>query len=348
MGLSIAAILAFLSTANAGIMTAARSLVPLSRDALFPTAFARINARFKTPHNSLILTGAFIVVALFLKLEILVETASVVLILTNIFACISVVILRESRLQNYQPSFRAPFYPWLQIVGILGFGFLLFEMRGHALLTTAFLIGGGLLIYWSYGRIRGRREYALLHLIERITAKEFTAGSLELELREIIRERDGIIKDRFDGIVEKSVVLDIQHFTTLEEFFKMVSRELAQRLTMSSDSLYQSLLERESEDSTALDAHLAIPHIIVDGEREFDILLARCREGIHFSEVSPAVRAVFVLVGTRDQRNFHLRVLSAIAQITQEPHFEQRWMSARNKDALRDIILLGKRRRRGE
>ncbi|GAI02302.1 unnamed protein product, partial [marine sediment metagenome] len=36
IALSIAAILAFLSTANAGIMTAARSLVPLSRDRLLP------------------------------------------------------------------------------------------------------------------------------------------------------------------------------------------------------------------------------------------------------------------------------------------------------------------------
>ncbi|NQT32778.1 MAG: PTS sugar transporter subunit IIA, partial [Candidatus Omnitrophica bacterium] len=48
---------------------------------------------------------------------------------------------------------------------------------------------------------------------------------------------------------------------------------------------------------------------------------------------------------TRDERNFHLRALSAIAQIVQDPRFEKKWMKARSKEALRDIVLLGKRKR---
>jgi APA family basic amino acid/polyamine antiporter len=111
VALAIAAILAFLSTANAGVMTAARSLVPLSHDGLLPAFFGKINTRFSTPHNSLLLTALFIIIALFLKLEILVEAASVVLILTNILSCTSVIILRESRIQNYRPRFRTPLYP---------------------------------------------------------------------------------------------------------------------------------------------------------------------------------------------------------------------------------------------
>jgi APA family basic amino acid/polyamine antiporter len=59
IALGIAAILAFLSTANAGIMTAARSLVPLSRDGLLPGFFGDINRRFQTPHCALLVTGFF-------------------------------------------------------------------------------------------------------------------------------------------------------------------------------------------------------------------------------------------------------------------------------------------------
>ncbi|MEJ2568389.1 MAG: amino acid permease, partial [candidate division WOR-3 bacterium] len=40
--ITVAALLAFLTTANAGIMTSARSLVPLSRDRLLPEIFARV------------------------------------------------------------------------------------------------------------------------------------------------------------------------------------------------------------------------------------------------------------------------------------------------------------------
>ncbi|GAI56472.1 unnamed protein product, partial [marine sediment metagenome] len=68
---------------------------------------------------------------------------------------------------------------------------------------------GGIFTYWFYGRIRASREYALLHLIERITAKELTTYSLEAELKEIIRERENIVKDRFDHLVENAIVLDI-------------------------------------------------------------------------------------------------------------------------------------------
>ncbi len=346
IALGIAAIFAFLSTANAGIMTAARSLVPLSRDGLLPGFFGKINKRFGTPHNALLVTGVVIVVALLLRLEILIEAASVVLILTNILACVSVIILRESRLQNYQPKFRAPLYPWLQIAGLLGFGFLIFEMGKEALFITFILILGGLFVYWFYGRIRTTREYALLHLIERITAKELTSYSLETELKEIIRERDSIVKDRFDDIIEKAAVLDIEKSMKLEDFFRLIADTMSPRPDKSgSDELYKRLVEREKQSSTVLSPHLAIPHIVIDGEHRFDILIARCRDGIRFSDEHTNIRAVFVIAGTKDERNFHLHALAAVAQIVHHPRFETKWANAKSKESLRDIVLLGERKR---
>jgi len=345
IALSIAAILAFLSTANAGIMTAARSLIPLSQDSLLPAFFGKINSRFGTPHNALTVTGLFIIFSLFLKLEILVEAASVVLILTNLLACTSVIILRESRIHNYQPHFRAPLYPWLQIFGIVGFGFVIFEMGPEALLISCLLIVVAVFVYWFYGRIRTNREYALLHLIERVTAKELTSYSLESELREIIRERDEIIKDRFDRIIERCIVLDIPESISLEDFFRRASDAMSERLKIIPSVLYNLLVTREKETSTVLNPHLAIPHIIIDGENTFEILLARAQKGIRFSDEYPNVQTVFVLVGTRDERNFHLRVLSAIAQVVQSPDFEKKWISARSEKELRDVVLLGTRRR---
>lgn len=347
IALAIAAILAFLSTANAGIMTAARSLVPLSADGLLPSSLGKINERFRTPHNSLILTGLFIIVALFLKLEILIEAASVVLILTNILACVSLIILRESRLQNYRPRFRCPLYPWMQIAGIVAFLFLIIEMGKEAHLISFILFTGGLFVYWFYGRIRTNREYALLHLIERITAKELTTYSLESELREIIRERDEIVKDRFDDLIENCVILDIENSMKVSDFFKLVVEAMAPRLNEEPDLLLKLLQDRERQSSTVLSPSLAIPHVIIQGEHLFDILLARCKEGIVFSDSYQRVHTVFVIIGTKDERHFHLQALSAIAQIAQDLGFEKNWMSAKSKDALKDIVLLGARRRHG-
>jgi amino acid transporter len=343
--LSIAAILAFVSTANSGIMAASRYPLALSRDSLLPGIFEKLHRKFKTPHISILFTGTLMIVALFLKLNVLVEVASTVLILTYMFSCLSLIILRESHVQNYQPSFRTPLYPWMQIIGIIGFGFLLAEMGKEALAISSVFVIGGFCIYLFYGRIRANKEYALLHLIERVTARELTSHSLETELKEIIRERDVILKDRFDHMIEASPVLDIEGAMSAEEFFKLVADTMAARLKIKPEILLKSLLKREKESTTVLNQYLAIPHIIINGERNFSILLARSKKGISFSEQAPKVHTVFVLVGTKDERNFHLRALSAIAQIVQDSHFEERWMSAKNREVLRDIVLLGKRRR---
>jgi APA family basic amino acid/polyamine antiporter len=83
----------------------------------------------------------------------------------------------------------------------------------------------------------------------------------------------------------------------------------------------------------------------VEGENKFDILLVRAREGINFSHAPDPVRIMFVLAGSKDERNYHLRALMAIAQIAQEKHFEQRWLAARDPQGLRNLILLSKRKR---
>ena len=243
VALSIAAILAFISTANAGIMAASRYLLALSRDDLLPLHFRKINARFKTPHVSIIFTGIFMIAVLFLKLDALVKAASTVLILTYIFSCLSVIIMRESRLQNYQPRFRAPLYPWTQIIGIFGLGFLIFEMGKDALAVCAVLALGSFLVYWFYGRIKASREYALLYLMQRIVAKELRSYSMESELKDIIRERDDIVRDRFDRIVEKSIVMDIDEPMQAHQFFESAADALSQRLNVRPSVILSLLTE---------------------------------------------------------------------------------------------------------
>lgn len=218
-------------------------------------------------------------------------------------------------------------------------------MGEGAFLISALLIAAGFAIYWFYGRARTERESALLHLVQRLTAKELVTGSLEAELKEVIRERDDIVLDRFDRLIEHSTVLDLEQGMSMEEFFRLVAERLAGRLKVPAPVLLERLLARERESSTVLSPGLAIPHVIVEGEGMFEVLLARSRQGITFAKDAQPVRSVFVLVGTRDKHNFHLRALSAIAQVVQEPGFEKKWMAARGEQALRDVVLLGERKR---
>ena len=344
--LAVAALLAFISTANAGIMSASRYPIAMSRDGIVPPFFQKVNARFGTPHFSILSTGLFmLVVVLALKLDILVKVASTLVMMLFVIANLSVLIMRESRIQNYQPTFRSPFYPWMQLAGVVAGIALVINMGTVPLQAATVFVGGALIWYVIYVRAKVNRQAAIVHIVERITDKKLTSYRLETELKGILRERDEIVEDRFDHLIKDSVVLDIEGALTVEEFLTKVSDVMAPRLNIDSPSLYALFTEREEESTTALRPGLAIPHIVIQGSGKSDILLARCKEGITFAESVPPVHAVFVLVGTRDERHFHLCALMAIAQITEEPDFDSRWMVARSVDELRDIVLLGERRR---
>ena len=127
--------------------------------------------------------------------------------------------------------------------------------------------------------------------------------------------------------------------------FKEVSEKLAPGAGLSSDRFYEMLMEREKSSSTAINHFVAIPHLILEGENCFRIALVRCIDGVAMEGSETLIKAVFVILGTRDCRNHHLKALAAIAQIVYSSSFEKRWLSARHNDQLRDILLLGKRRR---
>ncbi len=343
--LSLAAIASFITTANAGLMAASRYPMALSRDKLLPEFLQRLHPKMQTPVASIIISGAVLIVSLFLKLDILVELASTVLILTFLFAHLSVLILRESRVMNYQPTFKSPFYPWVQIVGTVLFLLILLKMSQEVLYIKLILIGMAFIIYWFYGRIRTEQKFALLHIIERLTAKELVTGQLENELKEIIQERDEIVKDRFDHMIENCRVLDINEPIKADQLFEIAAEKIAEDLNCRKEVVELSLIKREHESTTALNYDVAIPHVVVEGEKIFNVVLVRCRHGIYFSEDYPEINAVFILYGSKDERTYHLRALSAIAQIVSDPKFDHKWLMAKNVQALKDTILLGPRKR---
>ncbi len=344
--LSFAAIAAFITTANGGILAASRAPMAMSRDQLLPSILARVSERFKTPHVSILLTGLFMITAIvFLEVEVLVKTASTLMIILFILDNASVIIMRESRIQSYRPKFKSPLYPYIHIVAIIIYSVLIIDMGTIPLLITTGFVGLSAAWFWLYVYRRVSRASAVMHVVERVTDRELKTVTLENELRDILLERDNIIEDRFDQLIRECEILDIQGEEKAEKIFRQVSTILAERLGTSEYVLFEKFLHREAEGGTVVQPGFAIPHIIVEGKHKFEILLVRARNGINFPHAPDPVRIMFVLAGSKDERNYHLRALMAIAQIAQEKHFEQRWLDARDIQGLRNLILLSKRER---
>jgi len=345
--ISIGAFLAFISTANAGIMTASRYPLGMSRDKLLPTTFQKISMKFRTPYIAILFTGAFMISAiLFLKLELLVKVASSVLIVLYIFANLTLVLFRESKIVSYKPKFCAPLYPYLQVLGILGGIFLLIEMGTLIVFMTTIFLLLGFLWFRFYAQKRASRDSALIYVLEKLVArdKHFASESLLTELKDIVIQRDNIIPDRFHKLIEESGVLDITKPIIMEDFFKMVSVILSKELNIKPEELYNKFIERERLTSTVVRERLAIPHIVVPKQGYFKIILVRAKTGIIFPDDN-VVHTAFVLVGSLGERSLHLKDLAAIAQITHDPEFDKKWLEARDEDELRSLILLAKRTR---
>ncbi len=344
--LSLAAIAAFVTTANGGILAASRSPMAMSRDQLLPPLLSRVNERFKTPHISVLVTGGFMIAAIvFLDIEVLVKTASTLMIILFILVNASVIIMRESRIQSYRPKFKSPLYPYIHILAIIAYGALIIDMGRVPLLITGGFIAVSAGWFGLYVSKRVGRASAIMHIVERVTARELKTVTLENELRDILIERDDIIEDRFDRLIRQCPILDTKGGRSAEDVFRQVSAILAERLQTDEYVLFEKFLHREAQGGTVVQPGFAIPHIVVEGENKFDILLIRAVDGIDFPHAPDPVRIMFVLAGSRDERNYHLRALMAIAQISQEKDFEQRWLDARDTAAIRNLILLSTRKR---
>lgn len=341
-----AAFFAFVTTALSGLMSAARSPMAMSRDGLLPAAISLTSHRFHTPYVSILITGFLVALSIaFLSIAELVEAASASLLVVFMLINLSVVIMRHSGIKNYRPTFLVPFTPWLQLVTVIIYSIILVQMGHIPLLMTAGLVLVSLLWYFGYVHTRIDREYAFIHMAQRMISREFFGRGLEDELKHIALERDEVEQDHFDSIVKHCEILDIEDKMELDDFLQQLSESVASKTSMPAERLVRKFIAREEESSTVLKPGLAVPHIVVDGEHLFDMVLVRCSQGIVFPGQEKPVTAAFVLFGTRDERNFHLKALMAIAHIVEEKGFNERWKSARNEEDLRDIILLSKRAR---
>ena len=207
-------------------------------------------------------------------------------------------------------------------------------------------ISSGFIWYKVYAQKRAVQDSALIYVLESLVAKdkELTSDNLLTELKDIVIQRDELIKDKFHELIEQAQVLDLEGVFKVEDFFQDISKNLGEELHLPPEVLFKKFAEREKAASTVIKKGLAIPHIIVEGKNISKILLVRAKSGVIFLQ-DEVVHTVFVLVGSGDDRVLHLKILAAIAQIIQNPEFEEKWLAARNQDELKNIVLLAERRR---
>jgi amino acid transporter len=170
-----AAILALVSTANAGILSSSRYPFAMSRDKLAPPSLSAVSERFGTPATSITLTGAVLLVLIaFVPILDIAKLASAFQIMVFALINLAVVAFREGT-ADYDPEFTSPLYPWMQLFGAVTGVFLLTQMGTIALAGAAVITLASVGWYLGYVRSRVRREGVATDAIRRQVGRDALA-----------------------------------------------------------------------------------------------------------------------------------------------------------------------------
>ncbi|HHS50931.1 MAG TPA: amino acid permease [candidate division Zixibacteria bacterium] len=343
IGITIAAALAFATTGNAGLMAASRYLLAMGRDRVIPHAFTRLSRR-RIPKNAVLFSSVFMIfIIIFFGVEAIAKLAGTFQILVFAIINMAVIVMRESGLKSYDPEFRSPLYPYMQIAGILVAVLIIPQMGFVAMFFTLALIAAGVVWYYLHVRRKGigvsAVSKAASRVAERLLDHDAHALGLDKELRQILKEKGLRHDDPFVKILKEADFIEIKPHTKIDKLLRKASDMLGNRSGVSCDIIYGAILERSLLGETPADAGVALPHLLLDDVDDFYLVMGRSITGIDFPNSKQSIHAVFVLLGSRKDPNRHLRFLAEIASRAEDPHFIDEWIQADGRDELIEVIL---------
>lgn len=342
----IAAIAAFASTANAGILSASRYPLAMSRDHLIPPPFSNIG-RYKTPTFSIMVTsGLMLFAVLFLDVANIAKLASAFQLMIFALINLSVIVMRESRISSYVPGYESPLYPWMQIFGIVASVMLIAEIGRASTVFTFLLIALAIAWYYGYARANVEREGAIYHIYARLGKRRFEG--LDHELRDILKERELEESDPYERIVSQARTFDFEQVESYDNLVKHVADALSTDLAYSASDLETMFLTGKHIGATAVSHGAALPELRLANINQSQIILVRIRQGIKLDlddvagkriAANQPVHAVIFLLSPQEKTGQHLRILAELVSRVDEAGFLREWHDAADEHALREVFL---------
>ena len=190
-------VITLLSMANSGVLASSRFPFAMSRDRLLPKNMSRLHATHLTPVVTIVLTCLVMgLVILFLNVEKIAKLASAFMVMMFILVNACVIILRETSAQWYNPPYRSPAYPFVQLFGILSGIVLLILLGLMPFLSIVAVTAFGILIDYFFGK-NAMRTGVLRNYGHRPALYLFYKKRYLKEMSK--KERRQLHPDNFDG-----------------------------------------------------------------------------------------------------------------------------------------------------
>ncbi len=337
--LSFAAALAFATTANAGIVAGSRYLVAMSKDRVMPQVFSKIS-RTQVPYCAILFTSLIIIIFVSSAgFERIAKLASTFQLIVFAFVNISVIVVRESGISSYDPSFKSPLYPYMQIMGIIISAILIPEMGIVSSIFAFGLIGIGILWHYFYALPRidnrvGAVAKMTERLAEKLLARDANVMGLRSELRQIVKEKKLRTSDPFLHLLQFATAIEIPAGMSAKHVIERGAKVLAEKGKVTYELILGAMLERNRLGETPVSADIALPHVQLDDYEQSHMVILRSKDGVKFEnamkEREETIHAIFMLLGSSANPTQHLRILASIARRAETANFMKRWLATEN------------------
>src|SRR5690554_5794163 len=341
-----AAMAAFASTGNAGMLSASRYPFAMGRDKLFPPGFSKVG-KSGTPFQAIILTAGFILLfILVLSEEGIAKLASTFQLLIFMLINFSVIVFRNSKIESYDPGYYSPLYPYMQIAGIVISLVLIAYMGWMAILFTGLIILLGVLWYQYYARIKVKREGAIFHWFALLGKHQHS--ELENEFMSIIKEKGLRQGDPFDQTIIRARITHVKN-NDLGYIVKTVSGIFATETHVRRETLINEFLNTSEIEPALANPKVSILFAKNEGidHPSLHIVLTET-DNIDNNQV-PSIKTgttdhiYFFLASPAEEPRQQLRMLLRLVDIVEREDFVNEIKDAKNDREIKEYLLHNER-----
>jgi amino acid transporter/mannitol/fructose-specific phosphotransferase system IIA component (Ntr-type) len=342
-----AAMAAFASTGNAGLLSSSRYPFAMGRDQLFPPMFSKVGKK-GTPLAAILLTTGFILLfILVLSEEGIAKLASTFQLLIFLFINFSVIVFRKSKIESYDPGYKSPLYPYMQIIGMIISIVLIAYMGWMAILFTAAIVLMGVLWYQYYARVRVKREGAIFHWFALLGKYQY--AELESEFMNIIKEKGLRQGDPFDETIIRARITHADKETDFEHLLNYVSGIFSEEMHVK-----KKVIKKEFLAATSIDPALVIPKVSVlyaknEGIDHPSLHIIFSELGINKpvtkNDISSEdfINVFFFLVNPSNEPRQQLRMMSRLIDIIERENFVDEILKLKNPREIKEYLLHNER-----
>lgn len=146
-----------------------------------------------------------------------------------------------------------------------------------------------------------------------------------------------------DRLLDENSVAVGESLRTADEVLQRVAALILRNPLASSvkaETVVGLLTEREALGSTGLGGGIAIPHCASDDVADFVVGVLTLQKPVEFRSIDgKPVDLFFFVMGPREARNRHIKLLSAISKFASRPEFLSRLRSDRDPAAAHQLLL---------